>query len=109
MCCVAEKNLDCNTENSVAFCFQSSYCIRVEGNKDTVMQDRTNQVVRGVYQGQPYRGAVRSSRVKLAGAIEHVVDLFDDISVFGDSRSTILIEETDDFSVDCEDVYVYLV
>lgn len=72
------------------------------------MWDRTNQVVCGVYWGQPYRGAVRSSRVKLAGTVEHVVDLFDDIAVFGDSRSVILILETDDFSVDCEDISVYL-
>ena len=83
--------------------------MRVEGNKDTVMWDRTDQVVRGVYMGQPYRGAVRCSRVKLSGAVEHVVDLFDDISVFGEMRSVILIAETDDFAVDCEDVSVYLV
>ena len=66
------------------------------------MWNRVNQVVRGVYMGVPYRGVVGHSRVKLGGTVQHAVDLFDDISVFGSVRSAILIDETDDFSVDCE-------
>lgn len=72
-----------------------------------VMWDRTNQLIRGSYMGEPYRGVVIDSRVKFGGEIRHVVDLFDDISVFGDVRSSISILESDDFSVDCEDVSVY--
>jgi len=73
------------------------------------MWDRTNQVVRGEYMGIPYRGVIGSSRVKHGGEIQHVVDLFDDIAVFGDVRSAILILETDDFSVDCEDFRDYCI
>lgn len=71
------------------------------------MWNRTGQIVRGTYMGQPYRGAVGGSRVKFGGEVQHTVDLFDDISVFGDCRSSILILESDDFSVDCEDVSLY--
>ena len=71
------------------------------------MRDRTNQVVRGVYRGQPYRGAVGVTML-LSGETLHTVDLFDDIEIFGELRSVIVISETDDFSVDCEDVSVYL-
>jgi hypothetical protein len=66
------------------------------------MWDRTNQVIRGTYMGVPYRGVVGHSRVKLGGVVQHSVDLFDNIEVFGDQRDAILILETDDFSVDCE-------
>jgi hypothetical protein len=66
------------------------------------MWDRVNQVIRGVYMGVPYRGVVGHSRVKLGGRVQHAVDLLDDIEVFGSVRSAILIDETDDFSVDCE-------
>ena len=72
------------------------------------MWDRTNQVIRGVYMGQPYRGVVGHSRVKYGGAIQHAVDLFDPIEVFGDQRDAILILESDDFSVDLEDFRDYV-
>lgn len=71
------------------------------------MWDRTGQVIRGEYIAQPYRGVVSGSRVKFGGTVQHVVDLFDDITVFGDVRSSILILESDDFLVDCEDVSQY--
>ena len=73
------------------------------------MWDRTNQFIRGTYMGVPYRGVVSHSRVKLGGAVQHVVDLLDDISVFGDVRDAILILESDDFSVDFEYVRDYTV
>jgi hypothetical protein len=66
------------------------------------MWNRVNQVIRGVYMGVPYRGVVGHSRVKLGGRVQHAVDLLDDIEVFGDIRSAILIDETDDFLVDYE-------
>lgn len=71
------------------------------------MWDRTNHVIRGTYCGVPYRGVIGSSRVKYGGAVQHVVDLFEDIDIFGTERSAILILETDDFSVDSEDFGVY--
>ena len=67
------------------------------------MWDRTGQVIRGVYCGVPYYGAIGGARVKFGGEIQHTVDLFDDIEIFDDVRSSILILESDDFRVDCED------
>ena len=73
-------------------------------NKETAMWDRTDQVIRGTYCGVPYQGVVAASRVKYGGEIQHVVDLLDDIEVFGETRDAILILESDDFSVDYEHV-----
>ena len=72
------------------------------------MWDRTNQVIRGMYMGVPYRGVVSHSRVKFGGAVQHSVDLLDDIEIFGDVRDAILILESDDFSVDYEHVRDYV-
>lgn len=72
------------------------------------MWDRTNQVIRGEYFGIPYRGVVRDSRVRLGGAVCHYVDLFDDIKVRGSVRESIIVEETDDFSVDSEHFAHYM-
>lgn len=66
------------------------------------MWNRTDQVIQGTYMGVPYQGVVSHSRVKLGGAVQHSVDLFDLIEVFGEQRDSVLILETDDFSVDCE-------
>ena len=71
------------------------------------MWDRTNQVIRGSYLGIPFRGVVSASRVKYGGQVQHVVDLLEDIEIVGEMRSAILILESDDFSVDCEDVSQY--
>lgn len=72
------------------------------------MWDRTNQVITGKYHGVDYAGVVRSSRVKLGGVVQHTVDLFEDIEVFGDTRCTILVDETENFDVDIEDVDQYM-
>lgn len=65
------------------------------------MWDRKNQVIHGLYLRQfPYAGVVRSSRVKLGGDVQHTVDLFDSIMVFGCERFTILVDERENFSVD---------
>ncbi len=68
------------------------------------MWDRTNQIIRGVYCGEPYRGVVRSSRVKLGSTVQHTVDLLESIMVFGSERFTILVDEREQFSVD-EDLF----
>jgi hypothetical protein len=71
------------------------------------MWDRTDQVIQGTYYGVPYRGVVSESRVKFGGAVQHSVDLLDEITVFGTERDAILVLESDDFSVDCESVRDY--
>ena len=71
------------------------------------MWNRANQVIQGTYMGVPYRGVVSHSRVKLGGVVQHSVDLFDLIEVFGETRDAILVPESDDFSVDYEHVRDY--
>ena len=73
------------------------------------MWDRTGQIIRGVYCGVPYHGAIGGSRVKFGGEIQHTVDLFDDVEIFDDVRSSILILESDEFGVDCEDYRLYCI
>ena len=72
------------------------------------MWNRTNQVIYGEYMGVEYRGVVGYSRVKFGDEIQHMVDLLDDITVFGETRDSILILESDDFSVACEHVLDYI-
>jgi len=67
------------------------------------MWDRKNQIIHGHYLGQfPYAGVVRSSRVKLGGRVQHTVDLFDPITVWGEQRETVLIDEHSNFVLDEE-------
>jgi hypothetical protein len=66
------------------------------------MWNRTNQLIHGTYMDQPYQGIIMHSRVKLGGAVQHLVDLLDPITVFESERTSILIEETDDFKVDMD-------
>lgn len=68
------------------------------------MWDRSQQLISGKYLSQfYYRGVIRSSRVKLGGRISHTVDLIDPVLVHGRTAYTILIDETDRFTVE-EDV-----
>lgn len=73
--------------------------------KDYVMWDRTDQVIRGEYCGASYRGVVRNSRVKLGGTPQHTVDLLDSIIVYGNPKDIILVLETEDFVVECENYH----
>jgi hypothetical protein len=67
------------------------------------MWDRSNQIIHGLYLNQiPFAGVVRGSRVKLGGRVQHTVDLFDPIIVWGEQRDTILVDEDSDFAVDEE-------
>ncbi len=66
------------------------------------MWDRTNQIVHGFYHDVEYRGIIRGSRVKHGGAVQHTVDLLDPITVYGVPRDMILIEETDQFTLEGE-------
>lgn len=67
------------------------------------MWDRTDQIIQGKYLGIPFCGIVRRSRVKYGGRVQHAVDLFEEIEIVGVLRDSILIEETDEFSVTYED------
>lgn len=64
---------------------------------------REGQIIHGEYCGVKYRGVISHSRVKFGGSIQHVVELFDDITVFDEKRSSILILESDNFAVE-EDI-----
>jgi hypothetical protein len=63
------------------------------------MQYRENQIIHGEYHGVPYAGTVRNSRVKYGGVMQHTVDLMDDIQVHNEIRTTILVNEHDNFSL----------
>lgn len=69
--------------------------------------DRKNQKIKGTYMGAAYVGVVGYSRVKAGGRVGHSVDLIDPIMIHGNLRYSILIEETDNFVVDSEDVMQY--
>lgn len=64
---------------------------------------REGQIIHGEYFGVKYRGVISHSRVKFGGSIRHVVELFDDITVFDTKRSSVLILESDNFAVE-EDI-----
>jgi len=61
--------------------------------------------VRGVYFGIPVEGVVTLSRVKYgAGDVQHTVDLFFPITVFGDMRTTVLLDASEIAHVEYESV-----
>ena len=63
------------------------------------MQDRTNQIIQGMYHGEPYRGIVTRSRVHPGKFSVHTVSLLDQITVRGETRDIIMVDENSDFSV----------
>ena len=60
--------------------------------------------VRGVYFGLPVEGVVTESRVKYGGSVQHTVDLFFPITVFGDERTTVLLDASEVIHVEYESV-----
>jgi hypothetical protein len=71
------------------------------------MWTRVDQFIKGTYAGIAYAGIVSNSRVRYGGGVRHTVDLVEPITVFGEDRYTILVDEEDDFVVDIEDVFAY--
>ena len=56
------------------------------------MWNLEGQTVRGAYFGLPVEGIVTLSRVKFGGTIQHTVDLFFPITMFGSERTTVLLD-----------------
>jgi len=56
--------------------------------------DRTGEIIRGVYLDKHrYLGKIISSRVKYGGRVQHTVELFEPITVFGEQRTRLLIDQ----------------
>ena len=56
------------------------------------MWNLEGQTVRGAYFGLPVEGIVTLSRVKFGGTVQHTVDLFFPITMFGSERTTVLLD-----------------
>ena len=61
-------------------------------------------VVRGVYFGTKVEGVVTLSRVKLGGTVQHTVDLFFPITMFGTERTTVLLDANEVAHVEYESI-----
>ena len=61
-------------------------------------------IVRGVYFDQPVEGVVTLSRVKYGGAVQHTVDLFHSITMFGQERTMVLLDANEIVHVEYESV-----
>jgi len=60
--------------------------------------------VRGEYFGLPVEGVVTESRVKYGGTVQHTVDLFFPIIMFGDEKTTVLLDSNEITHVEYESV-----
>ena len=60
--------------------------------------------VRGEYFGVPVEGVVTLSRVKFGGSVQHTVDLFFPITMFGQERTTVLLDAYEVTHVEYESV-----
>lgn len=67
------------------------------------MWNLEGQTVRGVYFDQPVEGVVTLSRVKYGGDVQHTVDLFFPITVFGQERTKVLLDASEVLSVESND------
>ena len=56
------------------------------------MWNLEGQTVRGAYFGVPVEGVVTLSRVKYGGKVQHTVDLFFPITMFGSERTSVLLD-----------------
>jgi hypothetical protein len=56
------------------------------------MWNLEGQTVRGAYFGLPVEGIVTLSRVKFGGTVQHTVELFFPITMFGSERTTVLLD-----------------
>ena len=60
--------------------------------------------VRGEYFGVPVEGVVTLSRVKYGGEVQHTVDLFFPITIFGDERTSVLLDANEITHVEYESI-----
>lgn len=68
------------------------------------MWNLEGQIVRGEYLGHKVEGVVTLSRVKYGGEVQHTVDLFFPITMFGDERTTVLLDASEVVHVEYESV-----
>ena len=68
------------------------------------MWNLEGQIVRGVYFNVPVEGVVTLSRVKYGGEVQHTVDLFFPITLFGSERTTVLLDASEVVHVEYESV-----
>jgi len=68
------------------------------------MWNLEGQIVRGEYLGHKVEGVVTLSRVKYGGEVQHTVDLFFPITIFGDERTTVLLDASEVVHVEYESV-----
>ena len=60
--------------------------------------------VRGYYFSIPVEGVVTLSRVKYGGSVQHTVELFFPITIFGQERTTVLLDANEVVHVEYESV-----
>ena len=58
--------------------------------------------VRGYYFGHQVEGVVILSRVKFGGSVQHTVDLFFPITMYGQERITVLLDASEVVHVEYE-------
>ena len=68
------------------------------------MWNLEGQIVRGVYFNVPVEGVVTLSRVKYGGEVQHTVDLFFPITMYGQERTTVLLDANEVVHVEYESV-----
>ena len=68
------------------------------------MWNLEGQTVRGYYFGHQVEGVVILSRVKFGGSVQHTVDLFFPITMFGQERTSVLLDANEVAHVEYESV-----
>ena len=68
------------------------------------MWNLEGQTVRGYYFGHQVEGVVILSRVKYGGSVQHTVDLFFPITMFGQERTSVLLDANEVAHVEYESV-----
>ena len=68
------------------------------------MWNLEGQIVRGEYFGHKVEGVVTLSRVKYGGSVQHTVDLFFPITMFGQERTSVLLDASEVAHVEYESV-----
>ena len=68
------------------------------------MWNLEGQTVRGYYFGHQVEGVVILSRVKFGGTVQHTVDLFFPITMYGQERTSVLLDANEVAHVEYESV-----
>ena len=68
------------------------------------MWNLEGQTVRGAYFGVPVEGIVTNSRVKYGGTVQHTIDLFYPLTMFGSERTTVLLDANEITFIEYESV-----